>query len=57
MGRVRNFLSLGECVWCDICNETMGESTKPEEESEAVREKMKKDKKMVRSDLRTRLAD
>ena len=39
-GQGTNCLSLGECVWCDICNEAMGESTESEEEGEAVGSEM-----------------
>jgi hypothetical protein len=39
-GRGTNCLSLGECVWCDICNEAMGENTKSEDESEGVGSEM-----------------
>ncbi len=33
-GKGTNCLSLGECVWCDVCKEAMGRSTETESETE-----------------------
>src|SRR6266511_1195149 len=35
-GKGMNCLSLGDCVWCDVCEEAMGKSTESESENEAV---------------------
>jgi RecQ family ATP-dependent DNA helicase len=34
-GKGTNCLSLGDCVWCDVCEEAMGKSTETESESES----------------------
>ena len=33
-GKGTNCLSLGDCIWCDVCKEAMGKSTETESESE-----------------------
>ena len=37
-GKGMNCLSLGKCVWCDVCEEAMGKSTESESENKAVSE-------------------